>query len=264
MALTEIQKSAIRRHLRYGNIGLSVNSAGGGSLGANAGWRYFGEWGELENRMISLTPVDEATLTGKPFGLLVFQGLDPGIGDQLTLHFSGDALSSAQTIVVTAAGESRDEFAHKVAAACSRNAVLNAARVIAFATSSTNRNQIINQITEVQFVSDAGFTVSITAQTGNLGVSVAEDGTAKTDAYQIISKTNVYGFLPICNTLYGLTGKANDRMGVDKADVFTARKTESKERRHSWKQAVDDMADFLVARVNPNPLNGVRSNIGSL
>ena len=264
MALTEREKSAIRRHLKYGNIGLSVNAAGGGSLGANASLRYFSEWGELESRMNSLSPIDEATLTGNYCGLIVFQGLDPDSGNQIVLHFSGDDLSSEQNITVVAAGETRDQFALKVAAACAQNSVLNAARIIALAPDGRKRSGIQNPITEVQLVAKTAFNISITSQTGKLGGSVVENGTVQTDVYQTINDVNIYGFLPICNALYGLIGTASDRMGVDKADVFTARKSEYKERRYAWKQAVDDMADFLVSKVNPNALNGVSSNLGSL
>ncbi len=264
MALIEPQKSAIRRHLRYGNIGLSINQAGGGTMGANAGWRYFSEWGDLEVRMNSLTPVDEATVTGQPYGLIVLQGLDPDPGDRLVLEFSAPAISPSRTVIIPAAGETRSQFALKVAAACAQDPILNAARIMALAPDGTKRPGIQNPVTEVQFVSPTAFSLSLVSQTGKLGASVVANGSTQTDVYQIIGGTNIYGFLPICSLLWAQIGQASDRMGVDKADVFFARKTEYKERRHAWKQAVDDMADFLVARVNPQPLNGLHSNIGML
>ncbi len=265
MALLEPQKSSIRRHLQYGNIGLSYNAAGGGSLGANAGFRYFNEWGDLEIRMDSLQPVDEACITGLPYGVMMFQGPDPNPGDELVFTIAGGGLSSTQTITVTAVeGQDRNDFCAAAQIAVAQNIAVNAAGIMSFAPIAAKSDTgIIKPVSELQFVARSSFTLAITSQTGNVAANIPFNN-QQMDVMQTISGTNVYGFLAICNALYALIGTANDLMAVDKADVFTARPTEYRDRRHSWKRAVDDMADFLVARVNPQPSHGFRSNVGSL
>lgn len=265
MALTQQEKSAIRRHLRYGNIGLATTAAGGGSLGANAGWRFFGEWGALEARMDSLTPIDEATVVGSPFASLIIQGIDPNPGDQLVIQFSGDLLSSPVSVSATASDQDdRNSFALKLAAACAQNAALNAAKFVALMPGNGGKSSVQNPLTEIEFKAPSIFLLSIQNMTGNVAASVDADGSTLPDVYQVLNGQTIRGFLPICNAAYGLIGTASDRMAVDKADVFTARKKELWERRAFYKMMVDDMADFLVAQVNPTPLNGGRSNVGSL
>lgn len=261
MALTDQHKSSIRRHLKYGNIGISASAAGGGSLGASSGLRLFREWGELESRMDNITPIDEATLLGISYGLLIIQGLKPNSGDQLVLQISGGGLSSPQTITTTAAGETRDEFAMRVASRVAQNPLVNAARICAIAPSESGS---VRQISQVQFSAPSPFLITIVSQTGNLGASLQADGTNKTDVYQTIDEVDYYGYLPLCNKLYSLIGTANDRMGVNKADVFTARKSEYQDRRLVYKHMIDEMADYLVARVNPDAFSSRPMNQGNL
>jgi hypothetical protein len=259
--LTDQEKSSLRRHLKYGALGLSQGLIGGGTLGANTSWRAIFEWGDLESRLDYLAPVDEATLTGRPYGLLVFQGLDPNPGDQLVLRLSGGGISTPQDITVTAVNETRDGFAQKVGVAISRNVAVNAARIDAKATQSPGRTGIIRPISQLQFVGNLPFQIQILSSTGNIGVNLTADGSALTDVYQTIKKADIHGYLPLCNKLYALIGTATDRMGVDKADVFTARKKEYAERQAAYIQVINEMADFLHVQVN-REVNGRSSNQG--
>ena len=264
MALTHQQKADIRRHLGYGNIGLSVNNAGGGSLGANASWRYFGEWGELEIRLDSLAPLDEASLTGYATGSLVLQGPDPEDGDALSIRLSGGLLTAPVTISKTVAGQKRADFGLSIAAACAQNPALAAARIVALMPYSGGRSGVINPLTEIGFVSPEPFLLEIVSQSGLIGASIFADGSVMPNPQASFNEQTYYGFLPICNALHGLCASVSDRLFMSKADVFVARPQERKERRALYYEWCNDMADFLVAQMNPERSAGRSSNLGSL
>lgn len=259
MPLSDSQKSSIRRHLKYGNIGLSVETPGYGTLGSNAGFYRRGESVHLESRMNDLQPCDEAAITGAPYAVLAFRGYDPQDGDQITVQFTGGGLSSPVNVSLTAAGQKRADMAAALALKCSQTSMLNAAGI--FAMAAGRQNDPYPQ-SDVQFIALSSFNVSITSQTGKIGAVVLENN-AKTDVQQVIDEVTYYGYLPICNVLYSLIGSASDRMGTAKADVFTARKSEAKDRRAFYLEFVQDMATFLVADLNPHARGGP-SNHGRL
>lgn len=249
MALTEQHKSSIRRHLGYRNIGIS-----GGVLGANSGGRFMMENAQLETRLKSLIPIDEAAITGLPYSVIVLNGTNPNSGDQIVLQISGGGLSVAQTITaIASAGQTKQSFAFEIANACARDPEIAAAMI--------QVRSIPSDFPEIQFVARSAFSIAITSQTGNTGASVSANG-AKTDIYQTIDESDVYGLLPICNKLYSLIGTANDRMGVAKADVFTARRSEYRDRRAAYDQAVLELAQFIVAPLAAG--HGQISNLGIL
>ena len=262
MALKETEKTAIRRHLKYGSLGLRKDNVGGGTLSVGLGPWFFENWTELEIRMDSLSPIEEAQLNGLPYGLVSLQGPDPAAEASLTLQFTGSLFNAPENVTFTsAAAMSRIEFGLSVARTCAENVNLNSAGIQSVMPYGTVSG-VANQLSEIQFVAQTPFNIAVTAFTG-IGAYVFANGSVFPDVQSLINEVTIYGYIPICNKLYSLIGSSSDLMSVDKADVFTARKSERKERKAIYIEHVKDMADFLVNKMNPMSSSN-RSNLCSL
>jgi hypothetical protein len=271
MPLTQTQRQEIRWHLEYGSVQLSVAVPGGGLLGANAGLWNFDSWNEIETRMNSLTPPVVSMITGYPIGSFIVQG-EPNPGDTLAIQFSGGNLQAPITITQTAiAGQNRTMFALALSAAVSQNITLANAGIQPFFAYSqqdlfggNTLENAENILTEVQFVSPVAFNLSIVSASGDVGASITANGAVLPNPQTTLNTVSYAGFLPILNALYGLIYTSSDRLAVDKADVFTARKTEVKERRQLYGMCLDDLANLLMVPRNPQAPAGRRSNTCSL
>lgn len=102
MPLTEEEKGDVRRHLGYPIAGLPTLSPSGGTLmSGSIGYRFTQAYGQMEYRLNSLQPHEEARLMGRYVAALQVAGT-PNVGDTITVIISGGGLSSPVTLVATA------------------------------------------------------------------------------------------------------------------------------------------------------------------
>lgn len=250
MALQPLEKSAIRQHLKYGNIGMRRDKPGAVAPAEGFGPWFFENWTELEIRMDSLQPIDEAQLTGNPVGLVSLQGPDPAAEATLTLQFASPLLAEPVQVTYTAPNPmQREDFGLQFAAACAQNISLASAGIYSVMPHGI-LNMLQNELSQIQYTAKQAFTISVVAMSG-IGVTIAADGSQMPFIQSVIDDQTYYGFLPILNRLYSLIGSSSDRLGIDKADVFVARKSEGRERRRLYIEHVQDMATFLVSKLNP-------------
>ena len=102
MPLTEEEKGDVRRHLGYPVAGLPVLSPSGGTLMAGSiGYRFTQAYGQLEYRLNSLQPHEEARLMGRYVAALMVGGT-PNVGDTVAVTISGGGLANPVTITAIA------------------------------------------------------------------------------------------------------------------------------------------------------------------
>ena len=269
MPLTAMQKSQIRRHLKYGIVGFSSASAGGGggTLGTNSSYLATSSFAKLEIILDSLQPCDEATLIGKAFGSVTLRGFPPAAGDSITLNFSNltDAtqpLLAAYSKTITCGADqagSFDKFALLVALAVSQDVTLGAAGFMALTPYGPGSN-VINVESEIGVTNKVAFQLSATTS-GQFVGAIENDGSDLPEPRVQLGKnlgipivTN--GYLPLLNFLYAAIGTATTRQGTLQADVFKARQDEVTARADLYDRYRRDMADFLDLDLNPDAKGG--------
>jgi hypothetical protein len=264
MPLTALQKSQVRRHLKYPNIGFSAASAqgGGGTLGTNQSWLATADYGLLELKMNSLQPCDEATLIGKAFGSINLLGLLPNEGDTVTLTFAnlpgalGPLSSSPYVLEVTcgaAEAGSLNLFGLQIALAISQDTTLAPAGFQAL-TPYGPGSDVLNSMVEIGITNDQTFNL-IAATTGTFSAGVMDNGNVMPDPTVQVGKTAgvpiiVNGYLPLLNYLYSAIATATTRQGVLQADVFKARQDEVPARKGLYKFYQSELANFLDVPIN--------------
>jgi hypothetical protein len=255
MPLTEIQKSQIRYHLEYPNIGLATDGNGGGTLGSNVSF-FFNEYQSiLEARMNSMQPTDEAVVTGYAYGVLALEGLDPNSGDILTLTVSGGTLSGPQSLVATAVtGSTKANMAAQLASAIARSAPLSSAG-FAVLTPYGPGSEVVDPEVILSLTSPVPFVMSVTF-TGAIAATVVNPGSQLGGPQATVGKNQgtpivLNGLLPILNYLDGAVAGTTVRQGVRKADVFTAAPNELEQREKLYRRWQNRLATFFAVPVNP-------------
>lgn len=268
MPLSVAQKSQIRRHLGYENIGFSsAFGAGGGTLGTNMGHLASSTYGELETKMNSLQPCDESAITGRAYGSVQFLGLEPEVGDQVNLTFSNvpgitspfeDPVVVNFTVTENEAG-SMGKLAMAMARAVSNKselAILGFRALAPYGPGST----VLNPMAEFSVTSAVVFLLSATS-TGSVSAVVQDDGSELPEPSAQVGKVAgvpkiLNGYLPLLNYLYGAIATATTRQGTVKADVFTARQDEVEARTELYEFYRRDFATFLGVPVNTRAKGG--------
>lgn len=277
MPLTSQQKSEIRRHLKYPNVGFSSLSpqGGGGTLGSNMSHLASSSFGLLESKMDSLQPCDEATLAGKAFASILLLGNPPANGNTITLTFSNLVGSSGplasspiQKLITCGAGQagSMASFALHIAVAISQDATLASAGFQASTPIGPSSN-VINPAYEIGITNSSPFVV-IAAVSGSYGAQVTSNGSSLPEPSVQVGKSGGIpviknGFLPLLNFLYGAIGTATTRQGTKQADVFKARQDEVAARKDLYEFYQRELSNFLDVPINPNPRGG-RATYGQI
>ena len=275
MPLTAIQKSQIRRHLKYENVGFAASSpqGGGGTLGTNESYQATSYYGKLEIKMNSLQPCDEATLVGKAYASFNILGFPPNQGDEAILTFanlagaSGPLPSSPYSITVACNEESAGDqglFALQIALAISKDTTLASTGFQALAPYGPG-SEVLNPMTEIGITNQQTFSLASSVSGGAaFSCGVMDNGNVLPDpAVQVGSSAGipiiVNGYLPLLNYLYGAIGTATTRQGTLQADVFKARQDEVPARKKLYEFYQHDLASFLAVPLNPLAAGGKRS-----
>lgn len=252
MALTLAQKSNIRRHLKYPVAGLLRASPAGGAFAQGfIGYRFFQAYGALEFRMNNLAPDEEARLVGRAYAAAALVGPQPNPGDTVSITLSGGAIASPQTLTATAGPtipntDNRLPLIMELAAACSRNTVLQAAQVLALAPYGTGpyaQNAV--PVPEIGFTSATAFSIT-TAGTGAIVPGITADGAFLPPVTSLDGGlTTIFGYLPILDGLENAYGTTSDNLDTIRADVWYGRSNEAGQRRSLYENWVQLMADFV-------------------
>lgn len=252
MALTVIQKSAIRRHLGYPAIGLLRVSPGGGTLGAAAaGYRYFEAFGTLEYRLNNLNPDEEARITGMATGSIILTGPQPQLGDQFTVTFGGGPLTAPVAITTTAPAtnpsyDNRINVVNALAGLVSTNTTLQANGFLAAAPYGTGPfSQNAVAIPEVGFTNPVTFTLQCSG-TGSSAPQVGSVPGPLAPSVQLITRGPlVNGYIPILDGLESAYGGASQNLDTAQADVWRGRPNELGQRISLYEVWVDKLVDFI-------------------
>ena len=267
MPLTESEKSGIRRHLQYQEIGLLVTSPTGGTLAsAAASWRFNQAYGFLEYKMNNMNPAGEARLTGAYYGAVSITGAQPNEGDTVSITFgapTGVLASSPQTIVVTAGApvpnvDGRLTMLAEIAAQVARNQVLASIGMLAltpFGTGPLALNAV--PFPEISFRCLTPFTMSLSAN-GAVYPAISHAPAQLSPYASVLSDTPVYGYVPILDQLEAALGGASQNLDTYKAAVWTGRMNEIGQRISLYKEWQGRLSDFLGV-----PLNLYRRNFSS-
>jgi len=277
VALSMAQMSNVARHLRYPVLGMfTINVAGQSLATATAvSYRYTQAYGMLLWRLNNLTPNEEARITGMAYGSLVFVGPTPNVGDVSYITFSGGGLSSPVTIELVATEEliaiAQPKgivqktlvsqyfnaniglgLASQVAFLVATNPALTQAGFVARAPYGTGpyRQQAI-PVPEVDFTNQLPFSISV-QNTGNMSVQIDANGSYLSPSISPNSLNSpLYGYLPILDFLETAYGNSTDILQIDRADVFTARKTVLAETLSLYQTWAQRLSEFMDVPLNP-------------
>lgn len=251
MALTIVQKSNLRRHLKYGVAGLIITSPAGGVLASGfVGYRFFQAYGTLEFRMNNLNPDEEARVTGSALAAAALVGPQPNPGDTVSVTLSGGPIASPQTLTATAGAplantDMRLPLVLDLAAACGRNTVLQAAGVRGVAPYGTGPfSQNAVPVPEVAFSAPSAFTIT-TAGSGVLFPQITAPGQLLPPFCSLDGRTTIYGYLPILDGLEAAWLGTSQNLDTKQADVWHARANEAGQRKSLYETYLAQFADYL-------------------
>ncbi len=247
----------VLRHLGYPHAGLYRNSPSGGTLADGAaGYRYWTAYAQVLWRMNNMLPIGEARLAGKVYGWIDILG-KPSAGDVVTVTLTGGGLLSPVTLSVTAgqpqnpgnvAGGYIDpdnatsmtqvNLTVAIAQAAAANPTLVAANIQVVAPYGTGPYvQRVYPSPTVAFTSPSSpFTISASAP-GDVGLQVGNSGVLQSPYLPVngSSRTSrMYGYVPVLDYLEAAQAGTTDNLDTWKADVWTARPTEIRERAHLY------------------------------
>ncbi len=277
MALTMAQMSNVARHLRYPVLGMfTINVAGQSMATATAvSYRYTQAYGMLMWRLNNLTPNEEARINGMAYGALLFVGPTPNVGDTTYITFSGGGLASPVTIDLVAT-EELIAIAQPTSAAqkalvsqyFNANIGLGLAAQVAFLVATTPaltqagfvarapygtgpyRQQAI-PVPEVDITNPLSFTMTV-QNTGLMSAQIEANGSLLSPSISPNSLNSpLYGYLPILDFLETAYGNSTDILQIDRADVFTARKTVLAETLSLYQTWAQRLAEFMDVPLNP-------------
>ena len=272
MPLTALQKSQIRRHLKYPNVGFAALSGqgGGGTLGTNESMYALATFGMLELKMNTLQPCDEATLVGKAFASLGLLGFPPNAGDSVTVTFTnllgalGPLTVSPHALTVTCSAAnagSQNLFALQIAYAISTDTTLAVAGFQALTPYGPGSN-VLNPLVEIGITNTTPFIMTATAS-GAFAAQVENDGSVLPEPTVQVGKNMGVpiiknGYLPLLNYLYAAIATATTRLGTLKADVFSARQDEVAARRGLYEFYQRELSNFIDIPLNSLAKGGKR------
>lgn len=261
MALTIAQKSAIRRHLKYGVVGQYAVSPGGAAFAqGTVGYRFFQAYGQLEYRMNNMNPDEEARLVGAPYGAVSLVGPTPNVGDTASITLSGGSIASPQTVTAVVVAPPANTppalpLALSLASLINQNPVLQAAKIYALAPyGSGPYAQNAVPVPELGFRGPAGslpFTVAASG-TGLVYPAITADGALLPPGPTSLDGGNtiLWGYIPILDGLESAYWTTSDNLDTHIADVWTARANEAGQRRSLYENTVQLLSDFLAIPIN--------------
>ena len=245
MALSGPQKSDVRRHLGYPTTGQPLVGPGSQTFSApTAGWRYFKAFGQLENRLNSLPPFDEARLMGLAHGAIAFVGGPAAGGELFTITITSAVLGGPEAFIVTAqAGDTVAILTGRVAAAAALNTVLQSA---GFTTTGFSGDL---ELPLACVVHPVPFTISIAQVASQVAATIVNQG-ALVEPFAIVDTSTIppttrYGYIPILNWLEGAHAGTTDNLDTTKADVWTARSDEQEARDKLYRSWQKKLSLFL-------------------
>jgi hypothetical protein len=256
MSLGDAVKIHIRRHLMYPMAGLPSASAAGNSLMiSDFGFQFNSLYPAMEERMDTMSPGEEAVVTGKAYGAIALSGLVPTAGNQVTLVFTGGGLSAPETVVTTVvAGDTNLTFLARIVTAINQDLVLQAAGFSAVSPWSANIFQGANiNFPEIAFLNPNPFTFTA-ASTGTTGIAVTGLGAQLDPRVTVNSNplTIVGGYVPILNYLENAIGGATANADVAKAETFVHDAREIEKRIQLYEYWLQRLATMMGVRVwNP-------------
>lgn len=247
MALDDVIKSDVRRHLGYPAIGLYRSSVTGMTLADGAaGYRYFTGYGQLEWRMNNLMPDEEARINGNAFGSVAITGT-PQNGDVIQITISGAGLVNpvtfSTTVVGLVANPQNDPNVNNqnqlivtqliLIAASGQSALVQAGFLFVAPYGAGPFAQRFYPNPIITFQNPAGFTIVVTGP-ANEGLQIRASGKPLAPFYTqnagSPTASTFYGFIPILNQLEAAQAGTSDNLDTIRADVWYARSTEIKER----------------------------------
>jgi hypothetical protein len=256
VALTQEQKSSIRRHMGYPVIGLLKISPAGAVLGsASVGYRFFEAYGQLEYKLNNLNPDEEARMTGANLGAAILTGPQPNAGDTVSLTISSASLSSPQTVTTTAGApngnyDMRLNLVNGLVSAISLNTVLQAAGVYSAAPYGTGPySQNADAVPELGIVAPFAFTLT-GAGSGNLVPQITSNGVQLPPVASLDGSTTVHGYLPILDGLEGAYAGASQNLDTKKAAVWESRSNELAMRASLYKVWQIKLSEYLGIPLN--------------
>jgi hypothetical protein len=254
--LTLADRSNCRRHLDYPVIGLPVTSPIGGTLGpGTSGYRFFEAFGFLEYRMSNLDVDEEARVTGKAYGAVALVGLQPNLGDTLSVTFSGGNLTSPVTVTVTALApvanmDNRLTILAQMAQAVTQNATLAAAQITAVSPWGSGPWQLAAvPLAEMGVLSPVAFTITATG-TGNIAPQVTAQPQTLGPAASLNGTTMIYGYLNILDGLEGAHAGSSQNLDTKQAAVWYSRANEIGLRMSLYRQWQGMFSDFMGVPIN--------------
>ncbi len=278
MPLSMAEKSSVTRHLRYGVLGMQTTATSGGSLatGTAVSYRYTQAYGQLLWRLANLSANEEARLTGRAYGALSFIGPVPNVGDTSVITISGGGLAAPVALTLTAtqglinAAAPQGAQAALVAQYFNANIGLGLAAQVAYLVASNPAlvaagfvsnapygtgpySQTVIPVPEVNITGPASFSISV-VNNGLMAVQVIANGALLPPvATPNQSATPIYGYLPILDFLETQYANSTNILQIDKADVFTARKTVLAESFSLYQTWAMRLAEFMDVPMNVNP-----------
>ncbi len=257
MALTQEQKSSIRRHMGYPVIGLLKISPAGAVLGSAAtGYRFFEAYGQLEYKLNNLNPDEETRMTGAYLGAAILSGPQPELGDTVSLTISSSLLSSPQTVTAAAPApnpeiDTRLNLINGLVAAISANAVLQAAGIYSAAPYGTGPySQNAVAIPEIGIVAPFAFTLTA-AGSGLLVPQITSNGVQLPPVASLDGTTTIHGYLPILDGLEGAYAGASQNLDTKKAAVWESRSNELALRSSLYRVWQIKLSEYLGIPLNP-------------
>jgi len=278
MPLSMAQMSNVTRHLRYPVLGMfRINVSGQSMATATAvSYRYTQSYGMLLWRLNNLTSNEECRITGNAYGSILFVGPTPNVGDTSLITISGGGLSAPVVLTLVATEQLIQQaqprggvqqalvaqyfnanvglgLAAQVAFLVATNPALVAAGFVSNAPYGTGPyTQQAIPVPEVNITNPVPFTISV-QNSGLMAAQVQSDGSLLTPVITPNSVNNaVYGYLPILDFLETAYGNSTDILQIDRADVFTARKTVLAETLSLYQTWVQRLAEFMGLPVNPD------------
>lgn len=250
MGLQLIDKAHIRRHLKFSMIGKPFQGDLGNSI---YGMRSSPVVQDLEIRMGTMSPDEEAILLGKAYGAIAVQLVSPGA--VLTATITGGSLVSPVVVPVTALStDDAQIFCARIAAAFAADATLVSAGFIALApwgAGALTDNTVLYP--EMAVVNAVDFTLTISV-TGTISAYVSSNGSRQDPSVLVVKRpaTLIYGYLPLCNYFEGAIGGATRNLEISKAETAVFRGDEIEQRQGLYAYWCQRLAEFMGLQVN-NP-----------
>lgn len=208
---------------------------------------------DLETRMGTMSPSEEAVITGRAYAAIRVSdnGVTPGA--VLTVTLSGTFAGSPVVVPVTAqSGDDPVSFCQRLAAAFAGNAVLIAAGFQPISPWGAERFTGSAELDpEMAITNNQDFSIAI-AITGSLIAYLSADGSRQPPVYTVQKRplTNIYGYLPICNQLEGEIAGSSRNLEIAKAETAVFRGDEQEKREELYIYWVNRMAEFMGLKIN--------------